>query len=103
MAAIDGVRPNTPFWDKLQKDDCKTLAEFYKCAYKIMRPKTTREVIQAGNLAPTEKNGDDGKKQKNEDRHPSPKKATKKSKAPDLRVSQPPSSKLTNYTDLVSS
>ena len=25
MAAISGVRLETPFWDKLQKDECKTL------------------------------------------------------------------------------
>ena len=25
MAAISGVRPDTPFWDKLQKDECKSL------------------------------------------------------------------------------
>ena len=29
MAAISGVRLETPFWDKLQKDECKTLQEFY--------------------------------------------------------------------------
>ena len=28
MAAISGVRPETPFWDKLQKDECKMLQEF---------------------------------------------------------------------------
>ena len=25
MAVILGVRPKTPFWDKLQKDECKML------------------------------------------------------------------------------
>ena len=28
MEAILGIQPETPFWDKLQKDDCKTLLEF---------------------------------------------------------------------------
>ena len=28
MAAISRVRPETPFWDKLQKDKCKTLQKF---------------------------------------------------------------------------
>ena len=30
MAAISGVQPETPFWDKLQKDEYKTLQEFYE-------------------------------------------------------------------------
>ena len=25
MAVISGVRPETPLWDKFQKDECKTL------------------------------------------------------------------------------
>ena len=28
MAAISRVRPDTPFWDKLWKDECKMLVEF---------------------------------------------------------------------------
>ena len=72
MAAIFGVWPDTPFWDKLQKDECKTLAEFYRCTDKIMHLETAQEAIQAGKLAPTEKNNDNGKNRKNGDRHPSP-------------------------------
>ena len=102
MAAISRVRPNTPLWDKLQKDECKTLAEFYRRADKIMRLETAREAIQAGNSVAAERGNDNGKKRKNRDCHPSPDKANKKSKAPDLRVPRPPSSKFTNYTDLVS-
>ena len=30
MAAISGVQPETLFRDKLQKDECKTLQEFYR-------------------------------------------------------------------------
>ena len=48
MLAISGVRPDTPFWDKLQKDECKTLIEFYRRADKIMGPETAREAIQVG-------------------------------------------------------
>ena len=103
MAAISGVRSDTPFWDKLQKDECKTLAEFYRRADKIMRPEIVREAVQAGKSTPAEKSGDNGKKQKNGDRHLSLEKANKKLKAPDLRVPRPPPSKFTNYTDLVSS
>ena len=81
MAAISGVRPETLFWDKLQKDECKTLEEFYKRADKIMRLETAREVVHAGRstsveapneIAPigkfmsVEKNGDN-KKRKSED------------------------------------
>ena len=40
MAAISGVRPETPFWDKLQKDEYKMLQEFYRRAGKIMRLET---------------------------------------------------------------
>ena len=36
MATILGVRPKTPFRDKLQKDECKMLQEFYRQADKIM-------------------------------------------------------------------
>ena len=36
MATISGVQPDTPFWDKLQKDECKSLLEFYMLADKIM-------------------------------------------------------------------
>ena len=68
-----------------------------------MRLETAREAIQAGKSTPAEKNNYNGKKLKNGDRHPSPNKVNKKSKAPDLRVMQPPPSKFTNYTDLVSS
>ena len=103
MAAISGVRPDTPFWDKLQKDECKKLAEFFRRADKITRLETAREAIQAGKSTVAKKSGDNGKKQKNGDRHPSPEKANKKSKAPDLRVPRPPPSKFTNYTNLVSS
>ena len=46
MAAISGVRPKTPFWDKLQKDKCKSLQEFYRRTDKIMRLKTAREAVQ---------------------------------------------------------
>ena len=82
MAAISGVRPETPFWDKLQKDECKSLQEFYKRADNIMRLDITREAVQAGRLTPaeaqrevapsrkfesTEKNGDN-KKRKSGDR-----------------------------------
>ena len=45
MATISEVRPNTPFWDKLQKDDCKSLAEFYRRAGKIMHLETAQEAI----------------------------------------------------------
>ena len=68
-----------------------------------MHLETAREAIKAGKSAPAEKSGDNGKKRKNGDRHPSLEKSNKKSKASDLRVPQPPPSKFTNYTDLVSS
>ena len=68
-----------------------------------MRLETAREAIQARKLAAAEKSNDNGKKRKNGDRHPSLEKASKKSKAPDLRVPRPPPSKFTNYTNLVSS
>ena len=48
MAAISGVRPETPFWDKLQKDECKTLQEFYRRADKIMHLETASEAVHAG-------------------------------------------------------
>ena len=47
MAAIFGVRPDITFWDKLQKDECKLLSEFYRSTDKIMRLETAREAIQA--------------------------------------------------------
>ena len=53
--------------------------------------------------APTEKNNDNGKKQKNGDCCPSLEKTNKKPKALDQRVPIPPPSKFMNYTDLVSS
>ena len=48
---------------------------------------TAKEAIQVGKSAPVEKSNDNGKKQKNGDRHPSLDKANKKLKALDLRVS----------------
>ena len=36
MVAISRVRLETPFWDKLRKDKCKMLQEFYRRADKIM-------------------------------------------------------------------
>ena len=68
MAAISKVQPDTPFWDKLQKDECKTLAEFYRRADKIMRLETAREAIQARKSTLAEKSNDNGKKLKNRDR-----------------------------------
>ena len=38
MAAISGVRPEMPFWDKLQKDKCKTLykgVQIRSCAWRL--------------------------------------------------------------------
>ena len=82
MAVISGVRPETPFWDKLQKDECKTLQEFYRRSGKIMHLETAREAVharkstpsetpreiaQAGKSAPVEKN-EENKKCKNGDR-----------------------------------
>ena len=83
MAAIFEVRLDTPFWDKLQKDECKLLAEFYRRADKIMRLEIAQEAIQAGKPASSEKNNDNGKKRKNGDRRPSLKKTNKKPKALD--------------------
>ena len=102
MAAISGVRPDTPFWDKLQNDECKTLVKFYRRVDKIMRLETAREAIQAGKSALAKKSSNNGTKRKNGDRPSSLEKANKKSKAPNLRMPQPPPSKFTNYTDLVS-
>ena len=103
MAAISGVRPEISFWDKLQKDECKSLQEFYRRVDKIMHLETTREAMQAKKSIPSEKNNDNSKKQKNRDRCPFPNKMNKKAKAPDLRVPQPPPDKFTNYTNMVSS
>ena len=103
MAAISRVRPDTPFWDKLKKDKCKSLSKFYKCADKIMRLEIACEAIQTGKSNPSEKSNDNGKKRKSEDRRPSPEKMNKKAKALDQIVPRPPPSKFTNYTDLVSS
>ena len=79
MATILGVWPETRFWDKLQKDECKMPQEFYRRADKIMcletarevvhagKPtpmKTSREIAQAGNSVPAKKNGKN-KKHKN--------------------------------------
>ena len=86
MTVISGVRLKTPFWDKLQKDECKSLMEFYRRADKIMRLETAYEVVQVGKSTPSKKNNDDSKKQENRYRHPSLKKTNKKSKAPDIRV-----------------
>ena len=103
MAAISGVRPETSFWDKLQKDECKSLSEFYKRADKIICLETAREAVQAGKPTCSEKSNDNDKKQKNRDRRPSLEKTNKKAKAPDLRVPRPPPGKFKNYTDLISS
>ena len=40
MVAMIGVRPETTLWDKLQKDEYKTLQEFYRRLDKIMRLET---------------------------------------------------------------
>ena len=82
MAAISRVGPETPFRDKLQKDECKTLQEFYRRADKIISLETAREAVHVGRstlvealhkIAPAgkftfiEKNGDN-KKRKGGDR-----------------------------------
>ena len=53
MAVISGVRPETPFWDKLQKNEYKMLQEFYKCADKIICLETAQEVVHAEKSAPS--------------------------------------------------
>ena len=54
MVAISRVRPETPFWDKLQNDECKTLQEFYRCVDKIMRLEIAWEEVHAVKPAPNE-------------------------------------------------
>ena len=54
MATISGVRPETPFWDKLQNDECKMLQEFYKHADKIMGLETAPETVHPGKSTPVE-------------------------------------------------
>ena len=117
MAAISGVPPETPFWDQLQNDECKTLQEFYRRVHKIMHLETTREVVQARRStsagaqresAPTgkfeydEKNGDN-KKRKSGDCRRFPDVHQKKAKSQDQQVTKPPSSKYNNFTDLTRS
>ena len=53
-------------WDKLQKDEFKSLMEFYKCIDKIMRLENNHEAVQVGKSTPSEKNNDNNKKQKME-------------------------------------
>ena len=103
MAAISRVRPETPFWDKLRKDECKLLMEFYRRVDKIICLATVPEAIKSGKSTPSDKSNNNGTKQKNGDRRPSLEKTNKKAKAPDLRVSRPPPGKFKNYTDLISS
>ena len=117
MAAISGVRPETPFWDKLLKDECKTLQELYHQADKIMCLETAWEAVNAGRSVPaealhegvqvgksitTEKN-EDNKKRKSGDLRWSPSAHKKKAKSPDQRVLRPPLSKYNNFTDLIRS
>ena len=45
MVVISRVRPETPFCDKLQKEACKSLQEFYRCINKIMLFETAREAV----------------------------------------------------------
>ena len=101
--AISGVRAETPFWDKLQKDECKLLMEFYRRANMMMRLETTHEAVQVGKPTPCKKNNDNDKKRKNGDRHPSLEKTNKKAKTPNMKVLWHYPGKFTNYTDLVSS
>ena len=54
MAVISGVRLETPFWDKLQKNKFKTLQKFYRRVDKIMHLKTAREAVHAGRSTPVE-------------------------------------------------
>ena len=68
-----------------------------------MRLEPAHEAVQAGKPTPSKNSNDNGKKRKNRDRRPSPEKTNKKVKASNLRVTQPPSGKFTNYTNLVSS
>ena len=117
MAAISRVRPETLFWDKLQKDECKTLHQFYRRADKIMRLETAREVVLAERstsaeasreIAPARKtqsaeNNGYNKKRKNRDRRRSPDAYQKKAKCSDQRVTRPPPSKYNNFTDLTRS
>ena len=117
MAAISRVQPETPFWDKLQKDECKTLQEFYRRADKIMHLQTAREVVHAERSTPVEapheitttgkfmfaKKNRDSKKHKSGDHQRSSDAHQKKAKSPYQRVSRPPPSKYNNFIDLTRS
>ena len=55
MAAISRVQPETPFSDKLQKDECKSLQEFYRRADKIIWLETTHELYKQESPLPQRK------------------------------------------------
>ena len=55
MAVISEVRPKTPFWHKLQKDECKSVQKFYKHTDKIMRQKPIEKLCRQRSQLPQRK------------------------------------------------
>ena len=41
----NGVQPETPFWDKLQQKECKSVSEFYKKANKFLKLENSTEAL----------------------------------------------------------
>ena len=42
---INGVLPETPFWDKLPQKECKSVSEFYKKATKFLKLENSKEAF----------------------------------------------------------
>ena len=62
---INGVLPKTPFWDKLQHKEWKSMSEFYKKASKFKKLENSREALHKAHEASTNKKNDQGEKIKN--------------------------------------
>ena len=49
--------PKTPFWDKLQQKECRTISEFYKKANKFLKLEESKEALRkAEGVAANKKN-----------------------------------------------
>ena len=54
----NGVLPETPFWDELQQNECRSVSEFYKKASKFLKLEDSKEALRrAEGVGASKKNG----------------------------------------------
>ena len=57
---MNGVPPETPFWDKLQQKECRSVDEFYRKSHKYLKLEDSKEAMHKTKGTTTGKKSDPG-------------------------------------------